>query len=118
MANLGYTRPTLLLFAIYYFTINPILLLEETGLAPAGTGGRFFQDQRGAPGGDLPVNTYGGLLSFGHTGDASGMSMLIEGALQTMDRADARQVKSDITLVHTYGGMMADHATVLLGKTP
>ncbi len=100
------------------FTINPILLLEETGLAESGAGGRFFQDGRGGPGGDLPVNTYGGLLSFGHTGDASGISMLIEGALQTMGRAGDRQVETDVTLVHTYGGMMADHATVLLGRTP
>lgn len=100
------------------FTINPILLLEETGLAKPGEGGRFFEDGRGAPGGDLPVNTYGGLLSFGHTGDASGISMLIEGALQTMGRAAERQVELEITLVHTYGGMMADHATLLLGRTP
>ena len=100
------------------FTINPILLLEETGLVRAGEGGRFFQDGRTAPGGELPVNTYGGLLSFGHTGDASGMSMLIEGALQTMGRAGERQVETDITLIHTYGGMMADHATLLLGRAP
>lgn len=61
------------------FTINPILLVEETGLVEPGKGGHFFLDGRGAPGGDLPINTYGGLLSFGHTGDASGMSMLVEG---------------------------------------
>ena len=100
------------------FAINPILLLEETGLAKPGEGGRFFEDGRGAPGGDLPVNTYGGLLSFGHTGDAAGITMLVEGALQTMGRAGERQVEADITLVHTYGGMMADHATLLLGRSP
>ncbi|MCV7120581.1 thiolase family protein [Mycobacterium nebraskense] len=100
------------------FTINPILLLEETGLVAAAKGGHFFLDGRGAPGGDLPVNTYGGLLSFGHTGDASGMSMLIEAARQVMGKAADRQVSAEIALVHTYGGMMADHSTVLLGRTP
>ncbi|MBI2703510.1 MAG: thiolase family protein [Mycobacterium sp.] len=100
------------------FTINPILLLEETGLVPPGKGGHFFLDGRGAPDGDLPVNTYGGLLSFGHTGDASGMSMLIEGARQVMGQAQDRQQEADIALVHTYGGMMADHSTILLGRTP
>jgi len=64
------------------------------------------------------VNTYGGLLSFGHTGDASGMSMLIEAARQVMGKAADRQVSAEIALVHTYGGMMADHSTVLLGRTP
>lgn len=100
------------------FTINPILLLEETGLVEPGKGGQFFLDGRGAPGGDLPVNTYGGLLSFGHTGDASGMSMLIEAARQVMGEAKDRQLDTEIALVHTYGGMMADHSTVLLGRTP
>ncbi len=101
------------------FTINPIMFLEETGLAPPGGGSRFFLDGRGAPGGTLPVNTYGGLLSFGHTGDASGMSMVVEGALQTMGRAGQRQVTdADVVLVHTYGGMMAEHCTLVLARKP
>jgi acetyl-CoA acetyltransferase len=101
------------------FTINPIMFLEETGLAAAGTGGRFFLDGRSAPGGSFPVNTYGGLLSFGHTGDASGMSMIIEGALQVMGLAGERQVAgAEIALVHSYGNMMSEHSTILLGREP
>ncbi len=100
------------------FTINPILLLEETGIAEPGDGGRWFHDGRTAPGGDLPVNTYGGLLSFGHTGGASGLSMLVEGARQVMGLADRRQVDAEVALIQTYGGMMADHTTLILGRTP
>lgn len=101
------------------FTINSIMFLEGTGLVPAGKGGPFFLEGRGAPGGDLPVNTYGGLLSFGHTGDASGMSMIIEGALQVMGLAGQRQVgNADIVLVHTYGSMMSEHSTLILGREP
>jgi acetyl-CoA acetyltransferase len=101
------------------FTINPIMFLEETGLAAPGEGGRFFLEGRGAPGGDLPVNTYGGLLSFGHTGDASGMSMIIEGALQVMGLAGERQLgDAEVALVHTYGNMMSEHCTLLLGRRP
>jgi acetyl-CoA acetyltransferase len=101
------------------FTINPIMFLEELGLVEAGKAGRFFVEGRGAPGGDLPINTYGGLLSFGHTGDSSGMSMLIEGALQTMGLAAERQVAgAEVVLVHTYGGMMADQCTLILGRKP
>ena len=100
------------------FSMCPIWLLEETGLAVPGRGGHHYLDGAAGPGGNLPVNTYGGLLSFGHTGDASGMSMLVEGALQVMGRAGTRQVDADIALVQTYGGMMADHCTLLLGRQP
>lgn len=100
------------------FSMGPIWLLEETGLAKHGQGGAVYLNGRAGPGGDLPVNTYGGLLSFGHTGDASGMSMVVEAARQVMGRADSRQVDADVALVHTYGGMMADHCTTLLGRRP
>lgn len=100
------------------FTINPILLMEETGLVAPGEGGPTFAEGRTAPRGDLPVNTYGGLLSFGHTGGASGMSMVVEGARQVMGTAGDRQVDAPIALIQTYGGMMADHSTLLLGRTP
>jgi acetyl-CoA acetyltransferase len=114
-------RPTDVRVAEIYdaFTINPIMFLEEMGLVEAGQAGRFFLEGRGAPGGDLPINTYGGLLSFGHTGDSSGMSMVVEGALQTMGLAAERQVAdADTVLVHTYGGMMADQCTLILGRKP
>jgi len=101
------------------FTINPIMFLEEMGLVEPRQGGRFFLDGRGAPGGPLPVNTYGGLLSFGHTGDSSGMSMVIEGALQTMGLAGERQIDdARVVLVHTYGNIMSEHCTLLLGRAP
>ncbi len=99
------------------FSFNPVLNVENMGFVPRGAGGRFWDDGRGAPGGDLPINTYGGLLSFGHTGDASGMSMLVEGALQMMGRAAARQVaKANVALVHSYGNIMSEHSVVLLGR--
>ena len=65
------------------------------------------------------MNTYGGLLSFGHTGDASGMSMVVEGALQIMGRAGERQVTGAQTaLVYANGGMMSEHAVIILGSRP
>ena len=100
------------------FSYNPILGVEHMGLVPAGQGGRFFLDGRGAPGGDLPVNSNGGLLSFGHTGDASGLSVIAEAALQVMGRAGERQLPAPVALVHCYGGMMSEHAVLLLGDAP
>ncbi len=98
------------------FSYNPILGVEHMGLVPAGLGGRFFLEGRGAPGGDLPVNSNGGLLSYGHTGDASGLSVIAEAALQVMGRAGVRQLPAPVALVHCYGGMMSEHAVLLLGQ--
>lgn len=97
------------------FTIMPIVCLEDLGFCAKGEGGRFVASGRILPGGDLPLNTFGGLLSFGHVGDASGLSMIVEGCLQVMGRAGERQVPdADTVLVHSYGGMQADHSTLIL----
>ena len=111
--------PTDMDFAQIYdaFTVNPLVFMEELGLCEKGKGGEFFESGASRPGGDFPVNTYGGLLSYGHTGDASGMSMIVEGARQIMGNAGDRQLdKADIGLVHSYGGMMSEHSTLILGR--
>jgi acetyl-CoA acetyltransferase len=101
------------------FTATPLILLENLGFCQPGESGHFVQSGATDPGGKLPMNTNGGLLSFGHTGDASGMSVLIEGARQVMGHAGANQVeRADHVLVHCYGGMMYDHATLILGSEP
>lgn len=101
------------------FTAAPLLLLESLGFCERGASGRLVQSGATDPGGSLPMNTNGGLLSFGHTGDASGMSVLIEGARQVMGQAGANQVKqAENVLIHCYGGMMYDHATLILGSEP
>ena len=111
--------PSDIQFAQIYdaFTVNPLVFMEGLGLCPKGGAGEVFQSGRTRPGGDLPVNTYGGLLSFGHTGDASGMSMIVEGARQIMGIAGERQLdRNDVGIVHSYGGMMSEHSTLILGK--
>lgn len=101
------------------FSATPLILLENLGLCARGASGTLYKSGACDPGGSFPVNTYGGLLSFGHTGDSSGMSVLIEGARQAMGLAGARQVaKSDRVLVHCYGGIMYDHTTLILGRRP
>lgn len=99
------------------FTSTPLLLLENLKFVDEGGSGEFVQSGGMDPGGKMPVNTYGGLISFGHTGDASGMSVLIEGVRQVMGEAGERQVaRADRGLVHCYGGMMFDHVTLILGR--
>ena len=101
------------------FSVNPLVFAEELGLCARGQGGALFASGATRPGGDLPVNTYGGLLSFGHTGDSSGMSMIVEGARQVMGIAGERQLtRAQVGVVHSYGGMMSEHSTLILGRQP
>ncbi len=101
------------------FSITPILQLEEFGLVERGAGGSFYDSGETGPGGTLPVNTFGGLMSFGHTGDASGMSFFVEAAQQVMGLAGGRQIDAvETALVHTYGGILTDNVTVILRREP
>ena len=101
------------------FAATPLILLETLGFCAPGTSGAFVMSGATEPGGKLPMNTGGGLMSFGHTGDSSGMSPLIEGMRQVMGVAGPNQVtKANRVLVHCYGGMMFDHATLILGRQP
>ena len=98
------------------FSFNPLMLLERLGFTTPGRAADWFHSGRTSPDGDFPVNTYGGLIGYGHTGDSSGMSMLVEGARQVMGRDPDRQVAADTALIHTYGGMLAEHCTLILGR--
>lgn len=100
------------------FSVNPLILLDDLGFTQRGQAAALVNSGATDPGGSLPMNTNGGLLSFGHTGDASGMSVLVEGARQVMQSAGTHQVDGvETVLVHTYGGMMAEHISLILGRT-
>lgn len=97
------------------FTINTLLFLEDLGFCPKGEGGRFVSDGGIAPGGQLPVNTNGGGLSFCHPG-MYGIFTVIEAVRQLRGEADARQVKdAQVALCHGNGGVLSSQATVVLG---
>lgn len=97
------------------FSICPVILLEDLGFYEKGKGIEFYKQKRGEPGGSLPLNTYGGLLSFGHPGMPAGFHVLVEGVRQLQGACGKRQVKNAKTaLVHCYGGMFANHITTIL----
>jgi acetyl-CoA acetyltransferase len=96
------------------FTINPIVILEDLGFCGKGSGGRLFTEGRTAPGGDLPLNTSGGGLSFTHPG-MFGMFTLLEAVHQLRGECGARQVEgARRALAHGVGGTMSSHCTVVL----
>jgi acetyl-CoA acetyltransferase len=97
------------------FTINPILFLEDLGFCAKGEGGPFVGDGRIGPGGDLPVNTNGGGLSYTHPG-MYGIFTLIESTRQLRGEGGERQVAgAKIALAHGNGDVLSAQATVVLG---
>ena len=115
MSGLG---PGDMAFAQLYdcFTPTVIVELEDLGFCPKGEGGRFVADGRIGPGGALPVNTHGGLLSHCHPGNPGSMFALTESVFQLRGSAGARQVAgAEVGLAHAQGGIMSSHATIVLG---
>jgi acetyl-CoA acetyltransferase len=97
------------------FTITPILFLEDLGFCPKGEGGRFVSGGRIAPGGELPVDTNGGGLSYCHPG-MYGLFILIEAVRQLRGECGQRQVKdAETAIVHGNGGVLSSQITCILG---
>jgi len=89
--------------------------LEGLGLAPKGEAARMFARGEFSPGGRLPVNTNGGLLSAGHTGVGGGTALLTEGVRQLLGRAGERQVDGATRAVlGGSGGTYMDSQVLLL----
>ena len=96
------------------FTIVPIVTIEEYGFCAKGEGGAFFEDQRTHVGGELPINTSGGLLS--ETG-MPGTQLVVEAVRQIRGEGGPRQVEgAEVGLVSQQGGIMTTHATMIVSK--
>lgn len=99
------------------FTITVLLTLEALGFAERGAGGEFVSNQRTAPGGEFPMNTNGGGLSYCHPG-MYGIFLLIEAVRQMRGEAGERQVQGvETALVHGTGGTLSSGATVILANS-
>jgi acetyl-CoA acetyltransferase len=86
------------------------------GFCPKGEGGRFVAGGRIAPGGELPVNTNGGGLSYGHPG-MYGLFTMVEAAQQIMGLCGDRQVNDvNVAISQGNGGELASEAVLVLGS--
>ncbi len=100
------------------FTITLAILLEELGLAQRGESGRLAAAGHFGRDGAMPLNTHGGLLSYGHCGVAGAMAHLVETQLQMTGRAGPRQVRdASLALLHGDGGVLSSHVTLWLEQT-
>ena len=87
------------------FTITELIIYESLGFCPRGGGPAEVEKESFTLKGDLPVNTDGGLKSFGHPVGASGLRMIYELYNQQLGRAGERQLKNPkYGLAHSQGG--------------
>ncbi|MFH6783906.1 MULTISPECIES: thiolase family protein [Methylobacterium] len=116
LAQAGIGLPDIRYAAIYdSFTITLAILLEEIGLAPRGGAGRLAREGRFSPGGAMPLNTHGGLLSYGHCGVGGAMAHLAEAVRQMRGQAGPRQVAPpSLALLHGDGGVLSSHVSLVL----
>ena len=99
------------------FTYTVLVELEDLGFCAKGEGGDFVAGQRTAPGGEFPLNTSGGGLSYTHPG-MFGMFLLIEAVRQLRGECGERQVDgAEVALVNGMGGYLSSSATAVLTRT-
>ncbi len=97
------------------FTITVILTLESLGFCAPGEGGEFVSSNRTAPGGEFPLNTNGGGLSYCHPGQY-GIFLLIESVRQLRGECGDRQVNdATLALASGTGGVLSSNSTCILG---
>jgi acetyl-CoA acetyltransferase len=99
------------------FTSAVVMLLEDLGFCDRGEGGSFVETGEVELGGRLPINTNGGLLSYGHPGNPGALLLAIEGVRQLRRECGARQVTdANVALVHAEGGIMSSHCTAIFSN--
>ncbi len=101
------------------FTVSELVVMEELGLSDRGAAWRDILDGTFDRDGSMPINTDGGLKSFGHPVGASGLRMMYEIWLQLRGEAgEGRQIETDRTLGLTqnlggYPGEMVSFVSIL-----
>ncbi len=98
------------------FTIGEILAIEALGFFKKGEGYKAAREGLTTFGGEVVVNTSGGLKAAGHPVGATGVKQAVEIALQLRGEAEGRQVKADYGLTHNVGGSGATAIVHIFGR--
>jgi acetyl-CoA C-acetyltransferase len=98
------------------FTLTELLSYEDLGLCKKGEAKDHVASGTFELSGELPVNTDGGLKTFGHPTGATGVRMIYENVLQLRGQAGPRQVKgATLALSHNIGGAPQTCGIAILG---
>ena len=96
------------------YTVSVLITLEALGFCGPGEGGDYIRSGAASLGGDCPVNTHGGLLSFAHIG---GMPHFTEAVRQLRGGAGSRQVKDARTaLIAGNGGVFSNCGVMIMAR--
>jgi len=97
------------------FAHLPLFGLEDLGFCQRGEAKDFISAGHTRAGGQLPLNTNGGGLSYTHTG-MYGMFALQESIRQIRGIAPAQVPGVRISVTHGVGGMFSSSGTIVFGK--
>ncbi len=99
------------------FSLTELLSYEDLGFCEKGSAKEQIASGVFELGGELPVNTDGGLKTFGHPTGATGVRMIYENTLQLQGRAERRQVADPkLALSHNIGGHPTACGIAILGR--
>ncbi len=116
LAEAGRRIEEMELLGIYdSFTVTLAELLEGIGVCQRGRAAADVRAGRFGLDGPLPLNPHGGLLSYGHSGVAGGMSHLVEAVRQLTGQSPAPAARGPrLALVHADGGVLSSHVSLIL----
>lgn len=99
------------------FTPVVPMMLDACGFCERGEGGPFVASGAIGPGGSLPVNTHGGNLAYTHPGNPGQMFNVVEVVKQLRgDQGDRQVPNAALGFVHSFGGTLAQHTSLVLGN--
>lgn len=98
------------------FGVTVPIALECAGFCAEGEGAAFVGGGRIALGGDLPVNTHGGNLSYGLPGAGAQYPHLIEACRQLWGEAGPRQIPdATFAYLHNWSGNLSQNGAAVIG---
>jgi len=100
------------------FTISEIIEYEDLGFCEKGEGGSFIEGGKSDFGGQIPINTDGGLLSCGHPFGGTGIRQGIEIMKQLQGKAVKQVEGAEVGLTHNLSGFIAAHTVLIYGRQP
>jgi acetyl-CoA C-acetyltransferase len=118
MAQAGLAPKKLSLAEVHdAFSVVGALSLEAMGFSKRGQGSKDAKLGKYSRGGELPINTFGGLKARGHPVGATGVYEIAEAYLQLTDQAGKNQIEgAEYAVTQNIGGVDTTSAVHVFGR--